>query len=147
VAGWKPREPALADEQYTYPHPERQELAERIAALSAAADQPEALERAKARYDALDGQFPVWEENWLSIQAFLKVRTQWLRSGMGDATGLDFTAVERKVQRFVRIHQLDQAQEDRIFEDLDIMESVIVAEWAKQSKARSDDLARKGRMR
>ena len=82
----------------------------------------------------LDGNvFPVWPENHRAVRAFLKVRTQWIRDN-GLATGLDGAAVETKVKRFSRVHKLTQEEEDQVFESIDIMEAVVVAEWAKEAK-------------
>jgi len=93
----------------------------------------------------LDGKaFPVWPENELAIRAFLKVRTQWIRDS-GFPTGLDGAAVEPKLKRFARVRKLSQDDEDRVFEAIDLMESIIVAEWAKDAKRR--DSAARGRAR
>jgi hypothetical protein len=79
-------------------------------------------------FPLVDGAFPVWEENWPSIQAFLKVRTQWRRDG-GVPVGLDYTAVDVALRRA----RMDDA--DRMFEDIQLMETVIIAEWGKQRQA------------
>lgn len=88
--------------------------------------------------------FPVWPENELAIRAFLKVRTQWIRDS-GVPTGLDGAAVETKVKRFSRIHKLSQDQEDEVFEALDLLETVIVGEWAKESQRRAAEARRRAR--
>lgn len=94
----------------------------------------------------LEGRdFPIWPENELAFRAFLRVRTQWI-TGAGGATGLDFNAVERKVMRFVRQRKLSQDEEDRILDDLDVMETVIVSEWAKESERRARDTRGKRRL-
>ena len=87
---------------------------------------------------------PVWPENELAIRAFLKVRTQWIRDS-GVPTGLDGSAVESKVRRFARMHRLDQEAEDGLFEALDLMESIIVAEWAKDALRRANETRRRAR--
>jgi hypothetical protein len=140
VAGWKPRE-RYSEDDFSYPHPERLELAERIAALQGTEGASEDLDRAKKLYDGLDGVFPVWEENNLAIEAFLKVRTQW-RTGASGYTGLDYLAVERRVQRM----KLAPDVEERVLEDLELMETSILAEWGKEERRRARELE-KGRKR
>jgi hypothetical protein len=140
VAGWKPRE-RYSEEDFSYPHPERLDLAERIAALQGTEGPSEDLDRAKKLYDGLDGVFPVWEENTLAIEAFLKVRTQW-RTGAVGYTGLDYLAVERRIQRMKLAPEL----EERVLEDIELMETSILAEWAKEERKRARELE-KGRKR
>lgn len=78
--------------------------------------------------------FPVWDDNWPTVQAFLKVRTQW-RVGAAGSVGLDYTAIDSRLRRL----KLDD--EDRIFEDITVMETAILAEWARQREA--DEARRK----
>lgn len=84
----------------------------------------------------MESKFPVWPENELAIRAFLKVRTQWIRDG-GVPTGLDGSAVEAKVKRFSRIQKLSLEDEDRVFESIDLMETIIVSEWVKEAERRN----------
>lgn len=65
-------------------------------------------------YPAAPDVIEVWPENWDAVRAFCAVATQW-RSGMGGATGLDYTAVisylrERFRSRKRRNELLDQIQ-------------------------------------
>lgn len=84
----------------------------------------------------------MWPCNRLAVRAFMRVRTQWRRDD-GTATGLDGAAVEPKIARFARQQGLDQDAEDRIHEDLDLMESHIIAEWSRQAEQRRRELERK----
>lgn len=59
--------------------------------------------------------FPVWPENWPTIDAFLRVQTQW-REGYAGPIGLDYNAVS-----FVFNVMGLQGQRE-IFDGLQIME-------------------------
>jgi hypothetical protein len=91
----------------------------------------------REQLDKIERCFPVWQENRTSIEAFLKVRTQWLTS-MGGGVGLNFTAVEAKVKRM----NLEPAVEQRVLDDLDVMESAILAAWGEQAKKREAESKR-----
>jgi hypothetical protein len=80
----------------------------------------------------------VWPENHLSVEAFLKVRTQW-RTGAAGAIGLDYPAVERRVERM----RLDPEVEERVLEDIELMESIILATWGEESERRNRELEQK----
>jgi len=70
----------------------------------------------------------VFEENWASLEMFLKVQTQW-RVGMNGLIGLDYSAVAW-VLRLV-------APEDQhltLLEDLQIMEGAVLSVIAKQER-------------
>lgn len=77
-----------------------------------------------------DREFCVWEENWPSIQAFLLVRTQWIRD-QGVPTGLNYASVDIALRR----HRVEEA--DRIFGDLTLMETAILATWATERERHS----------
>lgn len=63
----------------------------------------------------ISGDFEVWEENWLALQVWLQVCTQW-RVGMNGPVGLDYNALKW-------IFELYEVKNQRaIFEDLQIME-------------------------
>lgn len=129
-----------------FPFVERDELLARLEQLRREGAAPHRIENCETELKELEGAFPVWEENRLSIEAFFTVRTQWIRDS-GTPTGLDAARVESKIARFARLRGLDQEQVDRIHQDLDLMESVIVAEWAKQSAREARELERKMKKR
>ena len=47
----------------------------------------------KANIKATKNEFVVWEENWETLQMFLRMQTQW-RIGFSGPTGLDYAALE-----------------------------------------------------
>jgi hypothetical protein len=63
-----------------------------------------------------DGNFEVWDENWLVVEMFLRVQTQW-RTTMSGILGLDYVAVAWLFKMY--------AVEDprALLEDLQIMEA------------------------
>jgi hypothetical protein len=63
-----------------------------------------------------DGDFEVWNENWLVVEMFLRVQTQW-RTTMSGILGLDYVAVAWLFKMY--------AVEDprALLEDLQIMEA------------------------
>lgn len=71
----------------------------------------------------------MWPENWPSVQAFLLVRTQWLRD-TGVATGLNYLAVD------VTLRRRNVADSDRVFADLQVMEGAILKAWGEQIEER-----------
>lgn len=61
----------------------------------------------------------VWPENWQSVNFFMEFcRTQW-RTGMGGATGLDYTAV----LACLRTLRLGRERADEVFADVRVMEA------------------------
>lgn len=61
-------------------------------------------------------EFPIEPDNWLTVQTWMRVQTQW-RHGFGGPVGLDYTAVDVVLRRF-RI-----ADEDgEVFAGLQVME-------------------------
>lgn len=70
----------------------------------------------------------VWEENWQSVSFFLDYcATQW-RTGMGGATGLDYTAVIASL----RTLRLGRERFDEVFADVRVMESAALEAMAKK---------------
>ena len=59
--------------------------------------------------------FEVWEENWLVVEMFLRVQTQW-RTTMNGVLGLDYGAV---AWLFMMYEVNDQRA---LLEDLQVME-------------------------
>lgn len=68
----------------------------------------------------------VWEENWPAIELFLRVQTQW-RTGMNGPVGLDYVAVAWVLKLVA-----EEATHRALLEDLQIMESAVLAFIAKQ---------------
>ena len=66
--------------------------------------------------------FEVWEENWLAVEMFLRVQTQW-RSAMGGLLGLDYGAVEW----LFNLYAVAAEDQRSMLEDLQIMEATVIA--------------------
>ena len=67
----------------------------------------------------------VWPENWPTLLLFLAVSSQWRYAGMGQAVGLDYTAVDVTI----RYRQMEVTPQ--MFEDLQAMERGALQAWAK----------------
>lgn len=68
----------------------------------------------------------VFEENWQVLELFLRVQTQW-RTGMNGPVGLDYMAVA-----WVLKLTAEEATHRTLLEDLQIMESAVLAFIARQ---------------
>lgn len=68
----------------------------------------------------------VFEENWPVLELFLRVQTQW-RTGMSGPVGLDYMAVA-----WVLKLTAEEANHRTLLEDLQIMESAVLAFIAQQ---------------
>jgi hypothetical protein len=69
--------------------------------------------------------FEVWEENWETVEMFLRLETQW-RVGMNGIVGLDYVAARW-------LFSLYGAKEPAaLLEDLQVIESAILAAKAKR---------------
>lgn len=66
--------------------------------------------------------FEVLEENWLAVEMFLRVQTQW-RSAMGGLLGLDYGAVEW----LFNLYSVAAEDQCSMLEDLQIMEATVIA--------------------
>jgi hypothetical protein len=60
----------------------------------------------------------IWPENWLPLQVFVAMATQW-RTGVAGATGLDY-AVLPLVMRWQGVPRADQPE---VFDAVRVMES------------------------
>lgn len=70
----------------------------------------------------------VLEENWASLEMFLKVQTQW-RVGMNGPIGLDYSAVAWVLRLFS-----EESDHRILLEDLQTMESAVLTFIAKQER-------------
>ena len=62
-------------------------------------------------------EFPIFPENWIPLQLYLKCKTQWRIGGMGAFIGLDYNAVF-EVMRVMGINdRLDALDSVRVIED------------------------------
>lgn len=68
----------------------------------------------------------VFEENWPAVEMFLRVQTQW-RTGMNGPVGLDYMAVA-----WVLKLTAEEANHRALLEDLQVMESAVLAFIARQ---------------
>jgi hypothetical protein len=66
------------------------------------------------------GDCEVWEENWPSLQLFLRCQTQW-RVSVAGLVGLDYGAVAWLLSLY------ETPDQRSIFEDLQTMESAVLA--------------------
>ena len=62
-------------------------------------------------------EFEIWPDNWLAVEVFISMGTQW-RTGMAGATGLDY-GVLRDVMALRRVPRADQSE---LFDWLRLME-------------------------
>ena len=69
--------------------------------------------------------FEVWEDNWQSVEMFLRLQTQW-RVGMNGLIGLDYGAAEW----LFRICGVEDQRS--LLEDLQVMEAAVLAAAAKR---------------
>lgn len=129
------------DDEYSFPFPELDRLRTRREELRRDGTSPGALARCEARLKDLEGKFPVWEENRRAIEVFYRVRTQW-NTGMSGATGLRYEAVTIRVAAM----KLPPNEEARVWQDLELMETVILKAWGDESDRRAKELdSKRGR--
>jgi hypothetical protein len=67
----------------------------------------------------------VWEDNWQSVEMFLRLQTQW-RVGMSGLIGLDYGAAEWLFRMYA------VAEPASLLEDLQVMEAAVLAAVAKR---------------
>lgn len=77
-------------------------------------------------------EFHLWPEHVPALELWGIVGTQWLYSGMGGATGLNYGGVEAAM----RLHGVPRADRADRFAELRVMERAALAEWARRAKAR-----------
>ena len=73
------------------------------------------LEHYQASHQMQD--FEVWPENWDALLMFLKLRSQWRVSPMGQLIGLDYTAV------LAVINFEESTDKNQLFDDVQKIES------------------------
>lgn len=71
----------------------------------------------------------VFPENWMPMQVFFGMQTQW-RVGMNGATGLDYAALP-VVENRLGVKKKDRAE---VFEALQVLEGEMLAAWAEQRR-------------
>jgi hypothetical protein len=64
--------------------------------------------------------FEIFQENWLSVEMFLRCQTQW-RASINGVLGLDYGAVAW----ILRLYEVEEQR--AVLEDLQIMESAAMA--------------------
>ena len=74
-------------------------------------------------------EIDVWPDNWSSVDFFLSVSTQW-RTGMGGATGLDYSGVYAAL----KMQRIKKNRWQKLLDDLAVME----VEALKAMKAKDD---------
>jgi len=90
--------------------------------------------RVAARAAAYAPEFHCWPEHVPALELWGVIGTQWMYSGMGGATGLNYAGVEAAM----RLHGVPRADRAQRFEELRIMERAALSEWARRDKARSN---------
>lgn len=79
--------------------------------------------------DHQQNEFPVFQENWDTLNAFLRFQTQW-RVGMNGVTGLDYAAIQ------AGLRMSGQRMRPQVFEGLQAMEFAVLSAVA-EDRARS----------
>lgn len=74
----------------------------------------------------------VWPENWLAVQTFAALTTQWQMGGLGGPIGLRYEAIPV----VLRLRGVPRAEWPALFDDLRTMESAALAYFGSQMKAR-----------
>jgi len=69
--------------------------------------------------------FEVWEENWLSVEIFLKMQTQW-NVTMGGYVGLKYEVLQWLSQLY------DVEDKRHLLEDIQVMEAAALSELNKK---------------
>lgn len=65
-----------------------------------------------------------------------RIQTQWRRDGMGERTGLDYTAVEVYLRTVERVHPAKEWAE--IWAGLQAMETAALYAWAQQQRDKAN---------
>lgn len=76
-----------------------------------------------------DSVIDVWPENWLPMQVFLSMRTQW-RVGMGGPTGLDYGALPSVLD----IQGVKRKERQEVFLAVQTMEQAALKVFAENTK-------------
>jgi hypothetical protein len=71
------------------------------------------------------GHFEVWEENWQSVEIFLKMQTQW-NVTMGGYVGLKYEVLQWLGQLY------DVEDKRHLLEDIQVMEAAALSELNKK---------------
>ena len=79
----------------------------------------------KANIKATKNEFVVWEENWETLQMFLRMQTQW-RIGFSGPTGLDYAALEW----LCKLYPVEDPA--FLFEGLQLMEAAALTTFNKK---------------
>lgn len=70
----------------------------------------------------------VWPENYLSLQVFEAMATQW-RTGMSGPTGLDYSALPIVMRQM----QVPKGERKQLFDDIRVMEGAALKVMREQS--------------
>lgn len=70
----------------------------------------------------------VWPENYLSLQVFEAMGTQW-RTGMSGPTGLDYSALPIVMRQM----QVPKGERKQLFDDIRVMEGAALKVMREQS--------------
>lgn len=72
-------------------------------------------------------EFEIWPDNWLPVEVFISMGTQW-RTGMGGATGLDY-GVLPDVMRLRGVPKADRAE---VFDWVRLMEGEALSQMREK---------------
>lgn len=76
---------------------------------------------------------PVLLENQLPLTLFIRCQTQWLFAGMsGVRVGMNWQSMELAMKRNADFRALDDIGQDGVFDDLVVIERVVLAEFRKR---------------
>ena len=81
---------------------------------------------AAANLTPIDADFEVWEENWATVQMFLRIQTQW-RVSMSGPVGLDYASLNW----LCTLYPVEDQQ--LLFEGLQIMEFTALNCFSKKT--------------
>lgn len=135
MVDWVDRYRPPGDDEWSYPVPGRGEVAKQLENLRAAGKPTETVEK---RLNQFDAAYPVWEENERAVRLFQKVQRQWI-AGPSGAVGLNHVAVDVHIRRL----RLDEMAEDQLWDDVILVESIVLFEWGKESERLRRELDRK----
>ena len=75
----------------------------------------------------------VWPENWLAVQVFTRLMTQW-RTGMNGPTGLDYGAIPMVLE----LLDVPRSDWQEVFRGLQVMEVAALACMRERTDGRSN---------
>lgn len=78
----------------------------------------------------------LWPENVRTYNVWFRIQTQWRVGGMGDRTGLDYSAVEKYLHKVERIRPGRQRNE--VWAGLQAMEAAALQAWSEKREQQAE---------